>query len=85
MLLLVAWAVTCVCAFENRYTEEANTMDKLKDQEAPFRMGKLNMLWSKAVKVSAKRCTGRVLSAKRCAGRILNAKFHAVKIIVRLS
>lgn len=47
--LAAAWA--CVGAMENRYTEEANTGGSLKQLEAPFRMGKLNMLWEKAVRV----------------------------------
>ncbi|KAK8399795.1 hypothetical protein O3P69_003668 [Scylla paramamosain] len=50
VIVLVLVAATSVWAFENRYTEEANTKTKLELEESPFRMGKLNLLWQKALR-----------------------------------
>lgn len=54
---MVVVVAACVAALENKYTEEANT-GSLKRLEPPFRMGKLNMLWEKAVKVGLSLITG---------------------------
>ncbi|KAG0723915.1 Alpha-2-macroglobulin receptor-associated protein [Chionoecetes opilio] len=59
VLVVMVW---CVLAFKNKYTEEANTVTSLKTETTPFRMGKLNMLWEKAVKRLAEPKLKRLLS-----------------------
>ncbi|XP_050701934.1 alpha-2-macroglobulin receptor-associated protein-like [Eriocheir sinensis] len=62
VVFLWAWAWACVCAFENKYSEQANSKDRVKVEEAPFRMGKLNMLWEKAVRRLSEPKLNRLLS-----------------------
>lgn len=62
VVVVVAAVVALAAAFENRYTEEANTKNELKKETAPFRMGKLNMLWEKAVKRLAEPKLKRLMS-----------------------